>query len=188
ECCELFDLALWKCYTNEFLWIPTPYDIKHTAKLHQAVHGVGRMFESLDCTHTYWKNCAKGWTGSYSGKEHKPYGYAVRMNDKHIFNVSPFKKNLMNGVFDFREDLSVVVPYKIGDEEFEKTFILVNAIYPSYSRFMKAIKQPISLQEVQFTAWKESARKYVERAFCILKSQWKFVEHKIHMLDLTKFH
>ncbi len=47
----------------------------------------------------------------------------------------------MNGVFDFREDLLGVVPYKIGDEEFEKIFILFDAIYPSHSRFVKAIKQ-----------------------------------------------
>ena len=184
--------------------IPTPYDIKRTAKLHKVVHGVSGMFGSLDCTHTYWKNCAKGWAGSYSGKEHKPsivleaivdhhtffwhasYGYAGRMNDINIFNVSPFKDNLMNGVFDYREDLSGVVPYKICDEEFSKMFILVDGIYPSYSRFVKAIKQPITRQEVRFAAWQESARKDVERAFGILKSQWKFVEHRIYLLDLSK--
>ena len=108
------------------------------------------------------------------------------MNDINIFNVSPFKDNLMNGVFDYREDLSGVVPYKICNEEFSKMFILVDGIYPSYSRFVKAIKQPIIRQEVRFAAWQESARKDVERAFGILKSQWKFVEHKIHLLDLSK--
>ena len=76
----------------------------------------------------------------------------------------------MNGVFIFREDLSGVVPYKIGDDEFEKMFILVDAIYPSYSRFMIGVKQPISKQEVWFIAWQESARKYVERAFGMMKS------------------
>ena len=85
DCCEQFDLALWKCYANEFLQIPTPYNIKCTAKLHQAVHGVGRMFGSLDCTHTYWKNCAKGWTGSYSGKEHKPSIVLEAIVNHHIF-------------------------------------------------------------------------------------------------------
>ena len=50
------------------------------------------------------------------------------MNDINIFNVSPFKENLMNGVFDFSKDLLGVVPYKIGDEEFEKIFILFDAI------------------------------------------------------------
>ncbi|KAL7474858.1 hypothetical protein ACHAW6_000799 [Cyclotella cf. meneghiniana] len=157
DCCEQFDLALWKCYANEFLPIPTPYDIKRTAKIHQVVHGVCGMFRSLDCTHTYWKKCAKGWTGSYSRKEHKPsivleaivdhhtfwhasYGYAGSMNDMNIFNVSPFKDNLMNGVFNLREDLSGVVPYKIGDEEFVKTFILVDAIYCGSSPMLLGVR------------------------------------------------
>ena len=108
------------------------------------------------------------------------------MNNINIFNVCPFKDNLMNGVFDYREDLSGVVPYKIGNEEFLKMFILVDGIYPSYSRFVKAIKQPITQLKVWFAAWQESARKDVERAFGILKSQWKFVEHKIYLLDLSK--
>jgi len=59
----------------------------------------------------------------------------------------------MNGVFDYREDLSGVVPYKICDEKILKMFFLVDGIYPSYSRFVKAIKQPITRQEVRFAAW-----------------------------------
>jgi hypothetical protein len=27
---------------------------------------------SLDCTHTYWKNCPKAWQSSYVGKEKQP--------------------------------------------------------------------------------------------------------------------
>ncbi|KAL7483215.1 hypothetical protein ACHAW6_008867 [Cyclotella cf. meneghiniana] len=108
------------------------------------------------------------------------------MNDINIFNASPFNENLMNGVFDFKEDFSGVVPYKIGNEEFEKMFILVDAIYPLYSRFLKGVKQPISQQEFLFTALQESARKDVERAFGIFKSQRKFVEDEIHLHDLTK--
>ena len=51
---------------------------------------------------------------------------------------------------------------------------------------MKAIKQPITQQEVRFAAWQELVWKDVERAFGILKSQWKFVEHRIYLLDLSK--
>ena len=61
---------------------------------------------------------------------HASYGYAGRMNIINIFNESSFKENLMSGVFDFREDFLGVAPYKIGDEEFVKMFILVDAIYP----------------------------------------------------------
>ncbi|KAL7478487.1 hypothetical protein ACHAW6_010035 [Cyclotella cf. meneghiniana] len=94
------------------------------------------MFGSLDCTHTYWKNCAKGWMGSYSGKEHKPSIVLEAIVDHHTFFRTPFMVMLV--------------------------------------------------QEGRFTAWQESARKDVERAFSILRSQWKFVEHKIYLIDLTK--
>ena len=85
DACEQFDLALWKCYANEFLRLPSPRDFRSIDKLHRAVHGVGGMFGSLDCTHTYWKNCLKGWAGSYSGKEHKPSMVLEAIVDHHTF-------------------------------------------------------------------------------------------------------
>lgn len=77
-------------------------------------------------------------------------------NGINIFNAFPFNENLMNGIFNFRGDLSKAVPYRIGDEEFEKMCILVDGYYPSHSCFVEGIKQPISRQEVRFTAWQES--------------------------------
>ncbi|KAL7461506.1 hypothetical protein ACHAXS_001925, partial [Conticribra weissflogii] len=68
------------------------------------------MLGSLDCTHTIWKNCPKAWAGSYKGKENSPsivlegisdyhmffwhasYGYAGTLNDKTIFDLSPFQQ------------------------------------------------------------------------------------------------
>ena len=35
--------------------------------------------------------------------------------------------------------------------------------------------------------WQESARKDLKRSFRILKSQWKFVKNKIHLLELKNF-
>jgi hypothetical protein len=137
----------------------------------------------LDCTHTYWKNCPKGWQGSYKGKEekssivleaiadyhqwfwHASYGYAGTMNDRSILNLSPFHESLLNGSFDKLEMETEVVPYQIGHETFQKLFILVDGIYPQYSRFVKGVKQPITYEETKYTAWQEGARKDVERAF-----------------------
>lgn len=118
DSCKHFDLAVRESYVSELL----------IAQLHQAVHCVSRMVGSLDCTQTYWKNCAKGWAGLYSGNEHQPsivleaivehsslfwhasYGYASCMNNIHNFIAPPLNENLMNGIFNFREDLSRAVP------------------------------------------------------------------------------
>ena len=42
----------------------------------------------------------------------------------------------------FAEIESLVVPYKIGEEEFTYTYFLTDGIYPPYSRFVKAILNP----------------------------------------------
>ena len=79
--------------------------------------------------------------GSYKGKEKKPsivleaiadrhtwfwhtsYGYAGTLNDINIMNLSPFFENLLDGSFEELE--KSVCPFKTGDEEFNKLFILV---------------------------------------------------------------
>jgi hypothetical protein len=200
ECCLQFDSAIRTCYMKEFLRLPTKDDLKAICALHKSVHKVdGLAPGSLDCTHTYWKNCPKAWQGSYQGKEGKPsivleaiadyhmwfwhasYGYAGTLNDKNILNLSPFHESLLNGTFDELEKQAGVVPYRIGDETFNKLFILVDGIYPQYSRFVKGIKEPVTMEESSFTAWQEGARKDIERAFGHLKSVWHFSSFPIHL-------
>lgn len=202
ECCRQFDNALWMCYAGDFLRLPTANDLFRIEKLHKAVHGVNGMFGSIDCTHTYWKNCPKAWQGSFSGKEHKPsivleaicdhhtyfwhvsYGAPGRWNDINIFNSSPFYENLMNGRFHGLELESGIMLYRISNEMFDQLFILTDGIYPAYSRFIKGLKEPVTLEERRFTGWQESARKDIERSFGILKSQWKFCLHDIYIHDM----
>ncbi len=89
----------------------------------------------------------------------------------------------MNGNFEKREEGAV--PFQIGGEEFNKMFVLVDGNYPKYSRFVKAIAEPILHKEKCFTGWQEGARKDVERAF------WNFTgevprprkSHQIDVLD-----
>jgi hypothetical protein len=73
ECCKEFDNAMRTIYMKEFLRLPTATDLKNNiVKLHKAARSVDGMIGSLDCTHTFWKNCPKAWQGSYKGKESKP--------------------------------------------------------------------------------------------------------------------
>jgi Plant transposon protein len=107
-CCREFDNAIKVCYLEEYLRVPTAGDLQSILKLHKSVHKVDGMFGSLDCSHTFWKNCPKAWKGSFQGKDKKPsivleaicdyhlffwhasYGYAGTLNDKNILYLSPF--------------------------------------------------------------------------------------------------
>ncbi len=115
--CQEFDQAIKAIYLREYLRVNNDVDLKRINKLHREVHGVDGMLGSLDCTHTIWKNCPKAWAGSYKGKEDSPsivvggisdyhmffwhasYGYAGTLNDKTIFDLSPFQQCLLDGLF-----------------------------------------------------------------------------------------
>ena len=123
------------------------------------------MGGSLNCMHTYWKNCPVALQGNFKGKEKRPsivleaacdyhlwfchtsYGYAGTLNDINIMNLSHLQEGFLNGTFAEIEFNSGVMPYIISDEQFYYIFYLVDGIYPRYSRFVKAVKQPILPEE-----------------------------------------
>ena len=115
---------------------------------------------------------------------HLSYGYAGTMNDITILDNSPLLERYINGSFQTVEMESGIVPYKIGNETFQNTFLLCDGIYPDWSRFVKAIKEPTTENEKKFTSWQESARKDIERAFGVLKCQWQFLDRPIHLHDI----
>ena len=143
ECCIMFDKTIRDLYQVEYLRYPTANDLVSITKLHKAVHQFDGMLGSLDCMHTYWKNCPVAWQGSYRGKEKRPtivleamadyhmwfwhaaYGYAGTMNDLSILALSPFLEQLVNGMFDALEEEALVCPYNIGQHEFNKLYILL---------------------------------------------------------------
>jgi hypothetical protein len=205
DACKQFDAAVATVYQDEFLRLPTAEDIKDIYTLHKHAHKVNGMFGSLDCSHTYWKNCPTAWQGSYKGKEGKPsivlegicdyhlffwhvsYGYAGTMNDKNILSMSPLLGSMIDGTFEELEAEAGVVPYTIEGtvEPFQKGFILVDGIYPRYSRFVKGIKEPMGPAESRFTQWQESARKDIERAFGVLKNKFQFMDRPMHLYQLN---
>ncbi len=154
--------------------------LKESTKLHCEVHGVDGMLGSLDSACTIWKNCPKAWAGSYKGKENSPsivlegisdyhmffwhasYGYAGTLNDKTIFDLSPFQQCLLDGLFQENKKSAGIVPFKISSEEFNKMFVLVDGIHMNFSRFVKGIKIPLKNEEAKYTKWHKTVRKDIE--------------------------
>jgi hypothetical protein len=196
-------------FSSTFNRIPTATDLAAVNELHKRVHGVKGMLGSLDCMHTYWKNCPVAWQQSFKGKQagptivleaaadynlwfwHASYGYAGAMNDLNILNMSPLLERLTNGSFKAVEAEAGVCPYHIGDSSsltsssppFDRMFLLVDGIYPKYSRFVRGFKAPVTDEEVRFTGWQESARKDIERAFGVIQSKWKVLSFPIQAMD-----
>jgi hypothetical protein len=54
---------------------------------------------------------------------------------------------MLDGSLHKLEKEAGVVPYKIGDEEFDKLFFLVDGIYPRYVRFVKSYRVPITAEQ-----------------------------------------
>ncbi len=119
--CREFDQAINAICLYEYLRVPNDVELNRINKLHCKVHGVDEILGSLDCTHRIWKNCPKEWAGFYKGNENTPsivlevisdyhmfiwhtsYGYVGTLNDKIIFDLSPFQQRLMDGSFEDNE-------------------------------------------------------------------------------------
>ena len=202
QCCSEFDDVMKFLYLEEYLRTPTSRDLQGIEELHRRVHGVSGMFGSLDCCHTHWKNCPKAWQGSFKGKEkapsivleaacdyhlwfwHAAYGHAGTLNDLNILSFSPLLARFLDGTFEGVERDAGVVPFRIGSEQFEKMFLLVDGIYPAYSRFVKGISEPTTRGETLYTEWQESVRKDIERAFGVLQSLFQFMSRPIHLFKI----
>ena len=200
--CRKFNTSMALLFKEEFLRVPSAADLTSVTRLHEMAHGVEGMLGSLDCMHTVWKNCPMGWQQSFRGKEkastivleavadhylwfwHASFGYGGALNDLNILKLSPLMKRLTNGTFTATEEESGVTPFNCGTfGVFDKTYLLVDGIYPPWSRFVRGEKEPYTEAEKRFTAWQEGARKDVERSFGVLQSKWKAVASPIHHLE-----
>jgi Plant transposon protein len=152
--------------------------------------------------HAHWKNCPSAWQGAYKGKEGQPtivleamadyhcffwhvfFGGVGTLNDKSILLMSHLFNALLNGQMEELEQ--AVVPFRIGPDIFDKIFILVDGIYPDYSRFVKGLKVPVTRREKKFAQWQEACRKDIERAFGILQGKFQCMARPFHQLDLDR--
>ena len=93
-----------------------------------------------------------------------------------MLNMSPLLDRMVDNTFHQLEQEAGVVPFKINGETFDKCFLLVDAVYPKFSRFVKGIKEPITPKEKKYSGWQESSRKDVERAFGVIKRTWQILD------------
>jgi len=200
-CCNNFDATIKLVYQEEYLRVPDTNDLQAIMNLHHSVHGINGDLGKLDCMHTTWKNCPKAWAGSFQGKEgvptivlealsdyhlwfwHAAYGFAGTLNDVTILSYSTLLESLLNGTFHALE--APLMPYEINGEQFTKMFILVDGIYPQYSRFVKAFKVPVTDRERKFSQWQEACRKDIERAFGVLQGKFQCMARPFHQMTLS---
>ena len=172
----------------------TRSDARRLSALHEAVHGIVGMVESLDCMHVGWKNCPVAWQGLNSGKSGKPmivlealayhnlwfwhhsFGYPGFLNDINLWNRSCLLKAFLDGSFANNFDFK----FRIGDDRvFHRLWVLVDGIYPKLSRFVKTIQEPVGGKASRYTRCQESARKDVDRAFGALQRKFQMLVQKI---------
>ena len=188
---------------KDYLQVHDEVDLQNINQLHHHVHGVGSMLNSLNCSHTIWKNFPKEWAGSYQGKENNPsivleaisdyhkflwhasFGYAGTLNNKPIFDLSPFQECLLYGNFEEKELSSCVVPLSVAGEPFNKMFILVDGVCMNFLRFVKGMETTLTRNETRFMTWQEAMQKDIERACGNFKSMWKFVSHPHRIWNLN---
>ena len=196
DCCNNFHETINKLYTDEYLRAPTAADLKAITRLHKAVHGLPGMLGSLDCMHVYWDKCPVAWQGAFKNGAkkkasivlegmsdfhlflwHEMFGFAGTLNDLNILNLSPLLDMILNGEL---EELEKLIPnFIIMNEIFEQLYMLVDGIYPLFSRFVKGYKEPIGELQTALTKWQESARKDIERAFGVLQAKFQCVARPI---------
>jgi hypothetical protein len=103
------------------------------------------------------------------------------VKEQFVLNRSALLEYMLDGTLHELEKEAGVVPYKIGDEEFDKLFFLVDGIYPRYFRFVKSYKVPITQVQKRFASWQEAVRKVVEQAYGVLQARWQVLERSIHL-------
>ena len=106
-------------------------------------------------------------------------------NNLESLREKPLLEALTDGSFHATEVASGVVPFKVGEQRFDRMFILVDGIYPRYSRFVKCMKEPITDREKSFTGWQESARKDIERAFGVLQGKFQVMARPLMHMDMS---
>lgn len=98
------------------------------------------------------------------------FWYPGSLNGINTIDSSPPIAVILAGTFPPR------FPHTIDGKSRSLLYYLADGIYPNWSVFVKAIKEPVHAHERAFSSERESVREYVERAFEVLMSRWQIME------------
>nr|GEY60532.1 putative nuclease HARBI1 [Tanacetum cinerariifolium] len=170
DCLRNFCKVIMNLYGEEFLRKPTYTDMKKLYAYHDEKHGFPGMLGNIDCTDPFIlleaiaSNDLRIW--------HAFVGVSGMNNDVNVLRQSLLFNDLKSGKAPDVSFMANNVPYKMGD-------YLTDGIYPQWSVLIKSIKNPgmNDHKRILYKTKHETARKYVERAFGVLKKKWKLIKH-----------
>ncbi|XP_004295932.1 PREDICTED: uncharacterized protein LOC101295213 [Fragaria vesca subsp. vesca] len=90
------------------------------------------------------------------------------LNDINVLGQSPLFNDVSRGETPQVSD-------EVQNRHYGQCYYLVDDIYPKWSAFVQAIKNPRTSQTKHFTRMQEAYRKDVERAFGILQARWVII-------------
>ncbi|XP_076923146.1 uncharacterized protein LOC143585187 [Bidens hawaiensis] len=110
---------------------------------------------------------------------HAFFGVARSNNDLNVIDQSPIIDDLIDGV----EPPQALFA---NGEHFKYRYYLVDDIYNEWGILIQAYVSPLSDKRKYFTKKQELARKYIERAFGVLKKRWAMLANPIRFWKREK--
>ena len=179
--------------TATFLRQMTTADARRVEEMHFQRSGLHGMLGFLDVMLVPWGRCPSAEHGQYQGRYKQPtialeaacdsnlwiwhyyFGEPGGLNDINVWDRSPLLKAILDGKIS-----ELDIPFTINGVTFiHQLYWLVDGIYPLLSRFVKAISNPITLIDREFTAWQENYRKAIERAFGVMERKFHYLCHPV---------
>ncbi|CAO2047698.1 unnamed protein product [Urochloa humidicola] len=192
-CLRRFVKAVVELFGEQYLRAPNDEDTARLMQMGEA-NGFPGMLGSIDCMHWEWKNCPTAWHGQFTGHCHDPtiileavashdlwiwhayFGMPGSHNDINVLHRSPLFSRLAAGK-------APPVNFEVNGHEYTMSYYLADGIYPSWSTFVKTIRDPKSNKASHFAKCQEAARKDVERAFGVLQSRFAIVRGPVRFWD-----
>ncbi|XP_022023747.1 uncharacterized protein LOC110924010 [Helianthus annuus] len=104
---------------------------------------------------------------------------ASSQNDINVLQQSPLFLTERNGT-------APKCPFYVNNHLYKRGYLLMDGVYPTWSVFVKLIPYPHEVDEKKFKKQHEAARKYVERAFGVLKSKWGVLNRPMRASSVRK--